>query len=114
MNNKVASVSNTDVVPKSVYGRQCKAGEIIYPHVPIPITVPYSLFELSCAVATGHKHIIMKEAKIRREREEAMHHDLAQDGKFGLPMIGYAWHGSPVCKHRLESTFKPRLWLNRV
>jgi len=55
-------------------GRQCKAGKIIYPHVPIPITVPYSLFELSCAVATGHKHIITKEAKIRREREEAMHH----------------------------------------
>src|SRR6267154_3559015 len=32
--------------------------------------VLYSLFELSCAVATGHKHIIAKKAKIRRERKK--------------------------------------------
>lgn len=51
-------------------------------HVPIPITVPYSLFfELPCAEAAGHKHIRARKAKRRREREVAMRRDLARDGR---------------------------------
>jgi hypothetical protein len=49
----------------------------------IPITVPYSVFfELPCAEAAGHwhKHMRAMNAKRIREREEAMHRDLAGDG----------------------------------
>jgi hypothetical protein len=45
-------------------------GANIYWHIPIPIPVPYPLFELSCAVVSGHRHITAKKEKIRRKREE--------------------------------------------
>jgi hypothetical protein len=51
-------------------------------HVPIPITVPYSVFfELPCAEAARHKHMRAMNAKRIREREEAMRRNLVRDGR---------------------------------
>jgi hypothetical protein len=51
-------------------------------HVPVPVTVPYSVFfELPCAEAAGHKHMRAMNAKRIREREEVMRRDLARDGR---------------------------------
>lgn len=51
-------------------------------YVPIPMTVPYSLFcPASCAETAGHRQMSARKAKRTREREDAIRRDFARDGR---------------------------------
>lgn len=50
--------------------------------IPIPMTVPYSLFfAASCAETAGHRQMSAKKAKRIRESDDAMRRDLTRDGR---------------------------------
>lgn len=54
-------------------------------YVPIPMTVPYSLFfPASCAETAGHRQMNAKKAKRIRESEDAIRRDFARDGRCGM------------------------------
>lgn len=57
-------------------------------YIPMPMTVPYSLFlPSSCAETAGHRQMNARKAKRIREREDAIRRDFAREGRRSGPVI---------------------------